>query len=122
MKSNHWGRRGKALFYTILVLALLSCNLFEALTPQEDSPPAGPSSPFVPEGGAPPAPMLTGEDITCSYYVSPSGDDGAPGSESQPWGSFQFAVDTAQPGDTVCFRDGTYRMERSLCYFDSFSL
>ena len=114
MKSNHWGHRGKALFYTILVLALLSCNLLEALTPQEDTAPAGPSTSFVPEGGAPPAPMLTGEDITCSYYVSPGGDDGAPGSESQPWGSIQFAVDSAQPGDTVCFRDGSYRMEAEV--------
>jgi hypothetical protein len=114
MKSNRWGRRGKSLFYTILVLALLSCNLFEVITQEEGTSAIGPSTPFVLEGGAPSAPMLTGEDISCSYYVSPSGDDGGPGSESQPWGSFQFAVDTAQPGDTVCFRDGTYQMEEEV--------
>lgn len=42
------------------------------------------------------------------YYVSPAGDDGAPGSEGQPWQTIQHAADTAQPGDTVYVRAGTY--------------
>jgi hypothetical protein len=55
--------------------------------------------------------MLIGEDITCTFFISPNGDDNAPGSESQPWASFQYAVDSVQSGDTVCFREGVYRME-----------
>jgi len=44
----------------------------------------------------------------CTYYVAPDGSDSDPGSEAQPWATFQHAGDTAQPGDTVCFRGGTY--------------
>jgi hypothetical protein len=51
------------------------------------------------------APVAAGP---CTYYVAPDGDDGNPGGEGQPWATFQQAADTAQPGDTVCFRDGVY--------------
>lgn len=37
-----------------------------------------------------------------------------PGSEAQPWGSFQFAMDSAQPGEIVCFRDGIYVVEEPV--------
>ena len=46
--------------------------------------------------------------ITCTHYVAPSGDDDDLGTQAQPWATFQHAADTAQPGDTVCFRGGTY--------------
>ena len=46
--------------------------------------------------------------IACTYYVAPGGDDNDPGTQSHPWATFQHAADTAQPGDTVCFRGGTY--------------
>lgn len=58
--------------------------------------------------------MLAGEEIFCTYFVSPTGDDAMPGSESQPWGSFQYAMDSAQPGDTVCFREGNYVVEDAV--------
>jgi len=103
------------VFCTLLVLLLLSCNLSGLVSREEEyAPPGGPVTPFVPEGGVPPAPMLVGEEISCTYFVAPTGDDGASGSESQPWASFQYAVDTIQPGDTVCFRDGTYAMEEMV--------
>jgi len=41
-------------------------------------------------------------------FVSPTGDDGQPGTESQPWQTIQHAADTVQPGDTVTVRAGTY--------------
>lgn len=47
----------------------------------------------------------------CTYCVAPTGDDGAAGTQQQPWATFQHAADTAQPGDTVCFRGGTYPTE-----------
>ncbi len=49
--------------------------------------------------------------IACEYYVSPEGNDEGSGSESQPWATFQQAAEAAQPGDTVCFRGGTYAVE-----------
>ncbi|MDT8382632.1 MAG: right-handed parallel beta-helix repeat-containing protein [Brevefilum sp.] len=44
----------------------------------------------------------------CSLFVASDGDDNNPGSEGQPWRSFQKAAEAANPGDTVCFRGGTY--------------
>jgi len=46
--------------------------------------------------------------ITCTHYVAPDGSDGNPGTETQPWATFQHAADAAQPSDTVCFRGGIY--------------
>jgi len=110
LEFNPGGCRGKLCFCTFLVFILLSCNLFSFVNHEENAS-GSPVAPFVPEVGASPAPLLTGENITCMYYVSPAGDDGALGNESQPWVSFQHAVDMAQPGDTVCFRNGTYAVE-----------
>ena len=42
------------------------------------------------------------------YYVSPSGSDGSPGSQEQPWQTIQYAVDQLAPGDTLYVRQGTY--------------
>jgi len=53
-------------------------------------------------------------DATCTYYVAPGGSDGAPGSEAQPWATFQHGADTAQPGETVCFRGGTYSVAEDI--------
>ncbi len=49
--------------------------------------------------------------ITCTHYVAPDGSDGNPGTETQPWATFQHAANTAQVGDTVCFRGGTYSID-----------
>jgi hypothetical protein len=100
----------------LFVLLSLSCNLFETISQDEveDTSPISRVTPFVPESGAPPPPVLTDEEIPCTYYVSPDGDDGGAGDESRPWASFQYAVDTAQPGDTVCFRDGIYIVDEPL--------
>jgi hypothetical protein len=43
-----------------------------------------------------------------TYYVAPTGDDGAAGSQAAPWKSFQKAQSVAAPDDTVYFRGGTY--------------
>ena len=100
----------------LLVFLLFSCNLpgLNSQDEGEDTSSGSPVTPFVPEEGAPPPPVLTGEEIVCNYFVSPDGDDNSPGSESQPWGSFQFAMDSAQPGNTICFRGGTYIVDDTL--------
>ncbi len=42
------------------------------------------------------------------YYVSPSGDDGHPGSLENPWKTLGKAATTLEAGDTVYVRAGTY--------------
>ena len=53
---------------------------------------------------------------TCEVYVSPSGSDSSAGTLSAPWRTVQHAFDYAQPGDTVCFRGGTYAMTTTTGY------
>ena len=43
-----------------------------------------------------------------TYYVSTTGSDSNPGTQSQPWRTVQKAVDTVQAGDTVFIAAGTY--------------
>lgn len=43
-----------------------------------------------------------------SYYVSPDGDDNATGSVKRPLESIQYALDIAQPGDTINLLPGDY--------------
>jgi hypothetical protein len=42
------------------------------------------------------------------YYVAPDGDDDAPGSLEQPFGTVERAQEAAAPGDTVFLRGGVY--------------
>ena len=42
------------------------------------------------------------------YYVATWGDDNNPGTYEKPWGTWQKAFSTAQPGDLVYFRGGTW--------------
>jgi len=111
MDFKHEGGRWEFLFCALLVLALLACNLVDLVGQEDETAAASPDPPFVLEGDEPPPPILTGEDISCTHFVSPQGDDSAPGSETQPWASFQYAADAVQPGDTVCFHGGTYALE-----------
>ncbi len=43
-----------------------------------------------------------------TYYVSPTGDDTGPGTETQPWKTLKKAASAVQPGDTVRIRAGNY--------------
>jgi hypothetical protein len=43
-----------------------------------------------------------------SFYVSKTGDDSNPGSETAPWRTVQHAADTARAGSTVNVRGGIY--------------
>lgn len=52
----------------------------------------------------PPLPPSTGT----IFYVSPTGSDGNPGTESLPWRTVQKAVDSLQPGQRAYVEEGTY--------------
>ena len=51
---------------------------------------------------------LTSAAAGSVYYVAPSGNDSAAGTQAAPWASIARAQTAAQPGDTVYFRGGTY--------------
>jgi hypothetical protein len=92
-----------------------STPMLPADTPMPEQPTNTPVS--EPAGGtSTPAPLITTGVpalAACTYYVAPGGNDSAPGTEAQPWATFQHASDSAQPGDTVCFRGGTYPTEET---------
>jgi hypothetical protein len=47
-----------------------------------------------------------------NYYVSPSGSDSNPGTQSQPWQTIQKAANTMVAGDTVVVQAGNYAAQR----------
>jgi|GEM_PF-1158497 len=47
--------------------------------------------------------------VLSTYYVSPTGDDGNSGGESDPWQTLQKAADSVISGDTVIVRAGNYQ-------------
>jgi hypothetical protein len=53
---------------------------------------------------------------SCDLYASPTGSDANPGTLAAPWQTAQHAFDNVQPGQTVCFRAGTYAMTVSGSY------
>lgn len=50
------------------------------------------------------APLASAAD----YVVATNGDDGNPGTQSEPWRTLQHAADSVGPGDTVSVRAGDY--------------
>ncbi len=101
----------KGMLVTALALCPLLCGcLTSPINEEPTSLPLPPSTAGAPAPHTTPAPA---GDIICTHYTSPTGDDAAPGTEEQPWATFQQAADAAQPGETVCFRGGTYVTEET---------
>lgn len=48
------------------------------------------------------------DSLAANYYISTSGNDDNPGSQSQPWRTIQKGVNTIVAGDTLYIRGGTY--------------
>ncbi|MFJ6671185.1 carbohydrate-binding protein [Actinosynnema sp. NPDC091369] len=48
-----------------------------------------------------------------AYYVAPTGNDSAAGTQAAPWASIARAQTAAAPGDTVYLRGGTYAYTRA---------
>ncbi len=46
--------------------------------------------------------------LGAAYYLSPEGDDAAPGTREQPWQTIDQANASLQPGDTAIFLPGEY--------------
>lgn len=46
--------------------------------------------------------------LAAEYYVSPSGNDSYPGTQTSPWRTAAKASAVAQPGDVINFLSGTY--------------
>ena len=53
-------------------------------------------------------PMFRANAYAAYFYVSPAGDDGNPGTLSQPWKTLRKAANTVRAGDTAFIRAGTY--------------
>ncbi len=48
------------------------------------------------------------------WYIAPGGNDANDGSLEHPWGTFAFATDQLNPGDTLFVRGGTYDIDTRL--------
>ncbi|MBN1815037.1 MAG: right-handed parallel beta-helix repeat-containing protein [Anaerolineae bacterium] len=99
-------RKPRLFWLPLLVTLALACAMPQIVwpTPPKGEQPGEGLSPSEP----PSPPIATTGPVACTHYAAPGGSDDDPGSESQPWVTFQHAADTAQPGDVVCFRGGTY--------------
>jgi hypothetical protein len=104
--------------YTLCLLFLLTASACTLPGPgQEDSGGASVEPAAQPGVGGEEAfqPVPSSDEVvTCTFFVTPEGRDGANGSQSQPWKTFQHALNTVAPGDTVCFRGGVYRVGDSI--------
>jgi len=62
----------------------------------------------IPVFGLAPNGLIGTAEAASTYYVSPSGNDSNPGTQASPFRTIQKGVNTAQAGDTVLVRGGTY--------------
>ena len=53
-------------------------------------------------------------DGVCTKFASPAGSDSAAGSEAAPYRTAQKLVNSLNPGDTGCLREGTYQESVSM--------
>ena len=73
------------------------------LVPSSQPPSSQPPSTQPPPPPPPPA-TYTGS----GYYISPNGSNSNPGTASQPWKTFGYAISQLQPGDNLVLEDGLY--------------
>ncbi len=67
----------------------------------------------LPDASAPDGPADAPEGTTDApalpvFYLSPTGDNGNPGTRERPWRTFVFALRLLSPGATLVLLDGTY--------------
>lgn len=48
------------------------------------------------------------------YYIAPDGSNSNSGGIGSPWGTFDFAIDNIDPGDTLFVRGGTYNLNSRI--------
>ncbi|MFJ6674813.1 sigma-70 family RNA polymerase sigma factor [Actinosynnema sp. NPDC091369] len=89
-------------------------------TSPPDEPPAAVAIPSIPAATSTAAPASaapvasSAPAIPSAYYVSPTGDDTAEGSEQAPFATLGRAVAAVQPGQTIYLRGGTHRATASV--------
>ncbi len=54
-----------------------------------------------------------GADATCNHVASPTGVDGSAGSLTAPWRSANYMIEHLNPGETGCFKGGTYAFSQA---------
>jgi hypothetical protein len=91
------------LFLTIFLVAGLACNAL-ALRPGKETP--RPSQPASTRSRN--LPFISSGQETCTHHLAMDGDDANSGAAAAPWRTLQFAVDSAQPGATICLHSGAY--------------
>ena len=78
-------------------------KLVLTIDPRAPSAPSPPPPPSPLPSPSPPGPLPAG-----AKFVSASGSDSDPGTESAPWRTIGKAIDAAEPGDTIVLGAGTY--------------
>lgn len=58
--------------------------------------------------------LLCWTTSAAEFHVSPTGDDGGPGSAERPFAGIGRAQQAVSPGDTVWIHGGTYRMTEAM--------
>jgi hypothetical protein len=48
------------------------------------------------------------------FYIAPGGSNAGNGSIGSPWGTFDYAIDNINPGDTLFVRGGTYNLNSRI--------
>jgi hypothetical protein len=54
--------------------------------------------------------------VPVTYYVDPTGNDSAPGTQATPWASLTKAINSLAAGDTVIFNTGVYALDHAQTY------
>lgn len=105
MKGSRFTKSLSMMLVLIQVLLLMGGNAqtvsADSSTPTPQAPQTGPYAMYLPVVSAN-RPVLTG------YFVSPSGNDANPGTETLPWKTIGKAAGRVLPGDKVYLRGGTY--------------
>lgn len=96
-----------SLVRRIVLGAVVGCTANTLLATAPGAPMRAPQQPAVDE--PPPALLESGSgDVR---FIAPGGDDAAPGTLAEPWGSFERAAGL-RGGDTLVVRGGTYHVDR----------
>ena len=108
VSQNYWKYR--SLLFVILIFLLTSCAIPRTRNQDSQLTSIVQGDHMITQQSTPVTDFISSpvEDIMCTHFVAPEGDDGAMGSEDHPWASFHKAGESATPGDTVCFRGGEY--------------
>ncbi|HSF01550.1 MAG TPA: right-handed parallel beta-helix repeat-containing protein [Solirubrobacterales bacterium] len=86
------GRSARAQQRPPKLVLMISSSVPSEPTTVTPSPPPSPPAPLPPD----------------AKFVSASGSDSDPGTESAPWRTIAKAISAAQPGDTIVLAAGTY--------------